>query len=269
MVIRPERGWEPANPRELWRFRDLFRTLAGRDVKLRYRQTIFGITWDLLQTLVPVTIFSVIVGGVGNVRGVTVPYFLFAFVGFLGYNAFANTVFKASNSIVADSTLLARVYFPRLILPLATMVSTFVDFTITLGALPVLMFVFKFHPPLAIVLLPLWLGLITLLALSLGLYAAAMMVTYRDVKYAVPVLLQFLFYATPVAYPIPLLPANLRPWFHLNPVANILDGLRWSLLGTQRPTPGYMIYTLAFTVVAAVWGLVVFNRLQRRFADVI
>jgi lipopolysaccharide transport system permease protein len=269
LVIRPGTGWEVLNLPDLWRFRDLLRTLAGRDLKLRYRQTGLGIIWDLVQSLVPATIFSMIVGALTKLPGIEFPYFLFAFVGMLGWTTFANTLMKVSGSVVQDSPLMLRVYFPRLILPLATVCSTFVDFGIGLMVLPFVMLWFHRAPSPAIVLLPVWFLLLVALALGVGLYLSAIMVSYRDVKYAVPVLVQFLFYASPIAYPIPALPANIRPYFHLNPLADLLAGMRWSLLGATPPEPRWLVYGVVFTIVMLLIGLITFNRMERRFADVV
>jgi lipopolysaccharide transport system permease protein len=258
-----------ANLLELWRFRDLLRTLAGRDLKLRYRQTLLGIIWDILQCLVPAAIFSLIVGALTRLPGISFPYFLFAYVGMLGWVTFANTLNKVSASVVQDSPLLLKVYFPRLILPLATVGSTFIDFGVGLSVLPFVMLYFERGPGAAIVLLPFWFLLFVAIALGAGLYLAAIMVTYRDVKYALPVLTQFLFYATPIAYPIPALPPNLRPYFHLNPLANLMEGLRWSLLGAKRPEPQWVVYSVLFTAAVLLLGVITFNRMERRFADVI
>jgi lipopolysaccharide transport system permease protein len=268
-VIRPESGWEFVNFREIWRFRDLLRTLVTRDIKLRYRQTSLGVIWDLIQTLIPVVIFSLIFGGVAKLPGVDGPYVLFTYCGILGWNAFSNTLNKTSGSVVQDSALLLKVYFPRLILPLATIGATFVDFGIALSVFPILLIYFGYHPSLAILLMPAWLLLTFALALSIGLYLAAIMVTYRDIKYILPVFLQFGFYATPIAYPIPALPVSVRPYFHLNPLANLIEGMRWSMIGSHPPQWGFVLYSIVFTAFMAAFGFATFNRMARRFADVI
>lgn len=267
--ITPGASWQILDPRELWHFRDLLATLAGRDVKLRYRQTALGVIWDLVQPVVPAFILAVVFGKIAKVPSGGVPAFVFVYAGMLGWNAFFNTLNKASNSLVQDAPLLSKVYFPRMVLPLSTVLSTLVDFAIAAVLLPPMFFLSDIHPGAGLALMPLWLLLLIALAFGLGLWLSALMVAYRDVKYALPVLLTFLLYATPIAYPASFIPPTLRTYFLINPLAPLIEGMRWSLFGHGTLLWGNLAYAAAFTLVALCWGAFVFSRMERRFADVI
>lgn len=267
--IGPGGTWQILDPRELWHFRDLLATLAGRDVKLRYRQTALGVIWDLVQPVVPAFILSVVFGKIAKVPSGGVPAFVFVYVGMLGWNAFFNTLNKASNSLVQDAPLLSKVYFPRMVLPLSTVLSTLVDFAITAALLPPMFLLSGIRPGAGLALLPLWLLLLIALAFGVGLWLSALMVTYRDVKYALPVLLTFLLYATPIAYPASFIPPTLRTYFLINPLAPLIEGMRWSLFGRGTLLWGNLAYAAVFTLLALAWGAFVFSRMERRFADVI
>jgi lipopolysaccharide transport system permease protein len=268
-TIRPESGWGTLDWRELLRFRDLLITLAARDVKLRYRQTALGAIWVILQPLLGAGIFSFVFGKVAKLPTDGVPYFVFAYAGLLGWNAFLGTFTKASSSLVQNSQMISKVYFPRLILPFSTLFSTLLDFAVALALLPLLMWSagVSFGPQ--IVTLPLWVLLLVLLATGAGLFSAALMVSYRDVQYALPVLTAFLLYASPVGYAVSAVPEKYLDVYFLNPIAGLLAGFRWSLLGTDAVAPGVVIYAAIASVVVFFAGAVVFGRLEARFADVI
>jgi lipopolysaccharide transport system permease protein len=267
--IGPGASWQILDPRELWHFRDLLATLAGRDVKLRYRQTALGVIWDLIQPVVPAFILAVVFGQIAKVSSDGVPAFTFVYAGMLGWNAFSTTVSKSSSSLVQDAALLSKVYFPRLVLPLSTVLSTLVDFAIAALLLPVLFVSSGVHPGLGLVLLPIWLLMLIALAFGLGLWLSALMVTYRDVKYALPVLLTFLMYASPIAYPASAIPPTLRRYFLINPLAPLVEAMRWSLFNRGRLLWGNLAYATVFMVAILIWGAYVFSRMERRFADVI
>ena len=208
LLIEPSRGWAALNVKELWQFRDLLTTLAARDVKLRYRQTALGAVWVILQPLLAAGIFAVVFGKVAKLPSDGVPYFLFAYAGLLGWNAFNSTLTKVSTCLIQNSALVSKVFFPRLVLPLSTVFSTLVDFGVALAMMAVLMVLYGVVPSLSLLLLPFWLLLTLLLAVGAGLYAAALMVSYRDVQYVLPVVTQFLLYASPVAYALSTVPAS-------------------------------------------------------------
>ena len=272
-TLKAKPGWQALNIGELWQFRDLLLTLAGRDVKLRYRQTAVGALWVILQPLLAAGIFSLVFGKLANFPSDGVPYFVFSYAGLLGWNVFSGTVVKVSASLVQNSNLISKVYFPRLILPLSMMFSTLIDFAVAFTLLPVLMLIAHVAPGIGLLTLPIWFVLILLLALGLGMYTAALAVTYRDVQYVIPVLMQFLLYASPVAFPLTFalakLPVGLRSFYFLNPLAGLLQGFRWSLLG-HGSLPGLPIaYSAAVSLLVFFGGAFAFKKMERKFADVI
>jgi lipopolysaccharide transport system permease protein len=279
--IRPITQWSALDLGELWHFRELLTTLGIREVKLRYRQTALGAAWVVLQPLFAAGIFTIVFGLIAKMPSGDVPYFIFSYAGLLAWNAFANTLSKASTCLVGNASLISKVYFPRLILPFSIVLPTLIDFAVAMGMMFVLMFV-PYHgqdglihhvwPGARILLLPVWLALVLLLGLSFGIYAAALMVRYRDVQHVLPVLIQLGFYATPVVYSlekISKLPASIRPLFFLNPMSGLLEAFRWSLLGTNTLNLGMLAYSAVFAVVGLFLATVAFRGMERRFADVI
>lgn len=269
LSIRPPGRWSPLALAEIWRYRDLFVTLAARDVKLRYRQTALGITWVILQPLLAAAIFTFVFGRVARMPSDGIPYMVFAYAGLLGWTAFNSTLTKSSACIVQNSQLVSKVFFPRMILPLSTVFSTLIDFAVALGVMGVLMAWYGVAPGWGVLLLPVWLALLIALAVGLGLYTSALMVSYRDLQYAIPVMVQMLLYASPVAYAVSAVPASVRPYYFLNPLAGLLEAFRWSLLGHGQLQWQYVAYAAAVTAVTFVWGAYSFKRMEQRFADVI
>lgn len=274
LALRPSSGWQAINVSQLWLYRDLLMTLAIRDVKLRYRQTALGAIWVVLQPLLGAGILSFVFNRIASVPTGKIPPFLFAFVGMLGFTVFSSTLTKASSSLVGNAQLVSKVFFPRLVLPLSTVLSTLVDFCVSLAMLIVLMVIFRITPTAQLLLLPVWLFLILLLSLGCGLIAAALTVSYRDVQYILPVAVNFLTFASPIAYAgsfvMSKLPANLQPtYFFLNPLASLLEAFRWSLLGAGEVNWGYVAYSSLFTVLLFAIGALAFKKMERNFADVI
>ena len=275
-TIRPSSGWAALNLREVWQFRDLLITLAGRDVKLRYRQTAMGAIWVILQPLMAAGIFSFVFGKVAKLQSPgDYPYFIFTYAGMLGWQAFSSTLSKASSCLVGNSQLVSKVFFPRLVLPISTIFSTLIDFGVALGMMIVLLAITHVVPTVAILTMPIWMLLILLMAMGIGMLAAAMMVTYRDVQYVLPVLISFLQYGSPLAYPVLYVIMNVPPQFHtlymMNPLASLLEALRWSLLDSSTPKPdwGWVLYAAICAVGIFVWGAFGFKKMERKFADVI
>jgi len=270
LTIQPTAGWQAINLRELWQFRDLLLTLAQRDVKLRYRQTALGVVWVILQPLIAAGIFSFVFGKVAKLPAPTgVPYLVFSYAGLLAWNAFSSTLTKTSGCLLANSNLVSKVYFPRLALPLSTVFSTLIDFGVALVMMALLMAINHVVPTAALLLLPVWLFLVVVLALGVGLYTSALMVSYRDVQYILPVITQFLLYASPVAYSAALIPVKYKLIFELNPLTGLLEAFRWSLLGTAAPNWNSVAYAAVVTVVVFVLGAFSFKKMERKFADVI
>ena len=270
LSIVPTSGWQAINLPELWQFRDLLTTLAQRDVKLRYRQTSLGVLWVILQPLLAAGIFSFVFGKVAKLPAPNgIPYLVFSYAGLLAWNAFSSTLTKTSSCLLQNSNLVSKVYFPRLALPLSTVFSTLIDFGVAFVVMIILMLVNHVVPTLGILLLPVWLLLIVLLALGIGLYASALMVSYRDIQYVLPVVTQFLLYASPVAYSASLVPAKYRLIFEINPLTGLLEAFRWSLLGVGNFPLAAVTYSAIITVVVLVAGAFSFKSMERKFADVI
>lgn len=262
-------GWAALDLREVWAYRDLLMVLATRDVKLRYKQTALGVLWVILQPLMAAGIFSFVFGRVLHAPSNGVPYFVFSFAGLLAYNAFSGTLTKASACIVGNAPLVSKVYFPRLILPLSTVLATLLDCAVGMGLMAALMGAHHVAPGVAILLLPVWLALIIALGIGVGLYTAALMVAYRDLQYVIPVVVQMILYASPVAYAVSAVPSQFKQWFYMNPLAGLLEAFRWSLLGGTGVSWGAVTYSAVFVVVTLIFGAFSFKRIERQFADVI
>jgi lipopolysaccharide transport system permease protein len=267
--IRPETRRLDLDVREVWRYRELLSALAIRDVKLRYRQTALGATWVILQPLMAAGVLTVIFSKMARLD----TNFLLIFAGLLGWNVFSSTFSKAAGCIVGNGGLIAKVYFPRLLLPLSVLPSVILDFFVALLMLLVLMMSQNTSLHAHVLLLPVWLGFLMMMALGLGLLASALMVTYRDVGYAIPVLINLLLYASPVAYPLSVAlkqtPERWHFFFFINPLSGLIEGVRWSLLGIGQLRPAYIAYSIVFSFVCLLAGLIAFEHRKRWFADVI
>lgn len=269
--LRPTTGWVGLDIRELVRFRHLLAALAERDVKLRYKQTLIGVAWVVLQPLFAAAIFSVVFGVIAGMRTSSgSSYFLFSFAGLLAWNVFGSTLTKSALSMVGNTHLVTKVYFPRLILPLSTAASSLIDFAVPAAVLLAVLVVSGHAPGWAVLLTPVWAALALLLALGLGLIAASLTIDYRDVQYVLPLVTPFLLYASPVAYDVSHVPAQYRSLYYaLNPLASVIEGFRWSLLGTPAPQAAWLAYAGVSCAVVFVAGAALFRRTERRVADVI
>jgi len=269
LVIRPRGRWSAIRVHELWEFRDLLRSFAKRDIKLRYRQTALGVVWVVLQPLLAAGIFSFVFGRVAKLPSDGVPYIVFSYAGLVAWTVFSGVVTKASDSLVRNSVMVSKVYFPRMLLPLAVVGSSLIDFGVSLAMMGVLMAIFNVAPTPRLLLLPAWLFLTLALSLGLGLIASALSARYRDVQYILPVAISMLLYASPVAYSLQAVPPSLRGVVALNPLTGILEAFRWSLLGTGRLPINSVLWSISASMVLFVLGAFVFASLERDFADVI
>jgi len=268
VVIEPSHGWRALDLRELWRFRELAYFLALRDVKVRYKQTALGIAWVLLQPLLAMGIFSIVFGQRGLATA-GVPYPVFVIAGLVPWFYFANATAGASGSIVGNTQLISKVYFPRLAIPLAAVLANLVDLAIGLLLLLLLLVAFGVGLSLKLLLLPILIVLAVLTALAVSVWLSALDVQYRDVRYAVPFLLQVWLFATPVIYSVEDLPERWRPLLALNPMSGLIESFRYVLLSTgEPPLPKLMLSTLIVITVLGT-GLLYFRRMERTFADVI
>jgi lipopolysaccharide transport system permease protein len=268
-VIEPPRPWVPLDLRELWEQRELVYFLAWRDIKVRYKQTALGASWAILQPVFAMVVFSIFFGQLGRIPSDGLPYPLWSFAGLVPWTFFAQGLSQAANSLVMSQNLLRKVYFPRLAIPIATVLSVALDFAIAFLVLVGLMIFYGVQPAgRAIWVLPLSL-LAFVTALGAGIWFAALSVRYRDVRYVVPFLVQFWLFATPIAYPSSLLPPQWRVLYAINPMSGVVEGFRWALLGTNT-APGLMVAVSAITaMVVLVAGAFYFRRVERTFADLV
>jgi lipopolysaccharide transport system permease protein len=255
--------------RELWNAREVAVRLALRDIIVRYRQTIFGITWVVAQPLVSAGIFTIVFGEIAGLSTGKIPTFLFTLAGMLAWNLFNGSLGRASGSMVGNQSLVQKVFFPRLLVPISSLASVVLDFLVALALAVVLLFVYGINPGWAVLLLPVWVLLILLIGTGIGLAAAAYMVKYRDVGYVLPWLIQILLYASPVAYALSSVPENLRWLFDINPVTWFLEGFRWSLLGTDFPPTWQVVALVVAAPLIFLAGTLVFQKNEREFADFI
>lgn len=269
IVITPPGRFALPAVRELWEAREVLYRFGMRDVVLRYRQTAIGVLWVVLQPLAAAGIFSIVFGQVADLPSQGVPYFLFSYMSMLAWNLFNNVLNRAAPSLVGNQALVSKVFFPRMLVPLSTSLSVLLDFAVALGLGIVLLVVNGINPGWPMLLLPLWIVLVLLLASGLGLAASALMVKYRDVAYVLPWLLQILLYASPVAYSLEAVPANLLWLFEANPLTWYLELFRWSLLGLPMPDAWQIAAAAAVAVVAFTGGALWFQRFEREFADFI
>ena len=267
-VIRPLSGWMPINFRELWMYRELLYFLTWRDIKVRYKQTAIGAAWAIIQPIVMMVVFTFLFGNLLNVPSEEIPYPLFNSVVLVPWMFFAQGITLASNSLVSNVSLVQKVYCPRLALPVAGILSPLVDFVIAFVILIGMMFYFGYPPTLRILWLPAFLLLAVMTALGVGLWLSAINVRYRDVRYAVPFLVQLWFFVSPVVYGSSLLPESWRVVYGLNPMVGVIEGFRWSLLGTNPPG-SLMMVSAIIVIVLLVSGAFYFRRMEKTFADVI
>jgi lipopolysaccharide transport system permease protein len=269
-VIRQSRGWSATGLRDLWDYRELVYLLAWRDVKIKYKQTAVGVVWAVLQPLMMMTIFWVVFGHFAKLPTNGVPYPILTFAALLPWQMFATSMTAATGSVVSNQALVTKVYFPRLLIPIGPTLAALVDFGIGIILLVALMI--HYHVPIGwhIVTLPFFTLFAMLTALSVGIWLSALNVRYRDVQYVVPFMLQVWLYATPVAYSALLFPLWLRPWLGLNPMAGVVQGFRWALIGPQAGQVGHlMLLSFGMVILLLIGGIMFFRRVERSFADVI
>lgn len=267
--IQPHTGWVALDFRELWAYRELLYFFVWRDLKVRYKQTAFGALWAVIQPFMLMVVFTLFLGRLSGIAPEGVPYPVFAFAGLVPWTLFAQSLIGSSASLVDASNLLQKVYFPRLLLPVAAIGSYLLDFAIAIVVLAVLMVYFGVLPTVTVLwILPLTvLALVT--ALAVGIWLSAVNVRYRDVRYAVPFLVQLWLFASPVAYSADLVPESWRAIYQLNPIAGVIEGFRWALLGQAAPPVTAVAISSLVTTVLLITGLVYFRRVERTFADVI
>jgi lipopolysaccharide transport system permease protein len=268
LVIRPATRFGGVGLRELWRFRELVLFLTWRDIKVRYKQTMLGALWALIQPFMTMIVFTFVFNHFGKIKA-DVPYPLFALSGLAFWFYFANSVTLTSNCLVANAAVITKVYFPRLTVAISPLIAGLVDLVLALVLVGGVMAYYGFAPDARVLLLPLFVALALLTALGVGLILSCINVKYRDVRYAVPFLMQIWLYASPVAYPSSLVQGKFRLLYGLNPMTGVLDGFRWALLGSGHLDAGRIAVSVGAAIVLVVVGLLYFGRTERTFADVI
>jgi lipopolysaccharide transport system permease protein len=267
--IEPAHGWISLQLGELWEYRELLYFLTWRDVKVRYKQTVLGASWAIIQPLLTMLVFSLFFGRLAKIPSDGVPYPVFAYAALVPWTFFSNGLSQSSNSLVGSANYITKVYFPRLAIPIATVVSGVVDFVLAFVVLLAIMGFYGIAPTRNTLWLPLLLLLALVASLGVSLWLSALNVQFRDVKYTVPFITQFWLFATPVAYPGSLLEEPWRTVYGINPMVGVVEGFRWALLGTDT-RPGPMIAVSAVTALAVlIGGALYFRRMERTFADVI
>lgn len=269
LVIRPRGRWAAVPLRELWEFRDLLRAFAVRDVRLRYRQTAFGVAWVVLQPLLAALAFALVFGRIADLPSDGVPYVVFAFAGQLVWQAFSGVLSRSVGSLVANAGIVSKIYFPRILLPLSVVGAVLLDFLVGSVVMAALLVGYDVQPGYGLLLMPLWLVIALLMAVGVGFIVSGLAVRYRDVQHLVPLLTQLVLFASPIAYSIASVPESLRSVYRLNPLAGLFEAVRWSLLRTGQMDVGQAIYSGCFALGIFCVGAVVFTALERDFADVI
>lgn len=268
VVIEPSRGWISVNLRDLWHYRDLLYILTMRDIKVRYKQTLLGAAWAIIQPLFTMLIFSLIFGKLAGMPSDGVPYPLFAYAGLLPWTFFSNAVTNSGNSLVGNSNLITKVYFPRMIIPAASVASGLLDFLIAFLLLGVLMFYYGVGLSLNALMLPALIVLTSLLAIGVGMWMSALNVKYRDIRYALPFLIQLGMFATPIIYPSSIVPEKWRWLLAFNPLTGQIEGYRAAFFGTPFNWPALGI-SAALTFVILFYAAFMFKRMEKNFADII
>jgi len=269
VVILPRKGLLQLDFWDIWQYRELLYFLVWRDVKVRYKQTVLGAVWAILQPLLTMTIFTVIFGTLAKVPSNGLPYPIFVYAGLLPWLYFAQAVGRSSTGLVGDSDLIKKVYFPRMIIPLALVVAPAFDFFLSFLVFLAMMAWYGVAPTAGVLALPVFFAMAMMTALAVGLWLAPINVKYRDVGHTLPFLIQLWMFASPVIYPVSLVPEPWRFLYSLNPMSGVIDGFRWALVGNQAPDVGVMGVSTAVVLIVLVCGIIYFKNAERTFADVV
>lgn len=267
--IQPSKGWVSLRLRELWDYRELLYFLIWRDVKVRYKQTALGAAWAIIQPFSTMVVFSLFFGKLAKMPSDGIPYPIFSYAALVPWTFFASGLAQSSNSLVGSSNLITKVYFPRLVIPLSTVLSGIVDFFLALVVLIGMMFYYRMLPSLNIIWLPLFLLLAFVTALGVGLWLSAMNVKYRDIRYVVPFITQIWLFATPIAYPSSLLPEPWQIVYGLNPMVGVVEGFRWALFGTHSEAGAIVLLSCLVALGLMISGAFYFRRMEKTFADIV
>jgi lipopolysaccharide transport system permease protein len=269
IIVEPKRGWQLIDWQELRQYKDLFYFLVWRDVKILYKQTVLGFAWAVIRPVFSMLVFSVVFGKLANVPSDGVPYPIFSYAALVPWTYFSSAMVDSNNSLISSGSMLTKVYFPRLVIPMTPVLAKLVDFAIGFSILVLMMVWYGFVPTLGVVFLPFFVLLMILTAAGIGMWLSAMAIQFRDVRHATPFLAQLLMYAAPVVWPVSLIPVQYRLLYGLYPMAGVIEGFRSALLGTT-PMPWDLILTGTLSAIGiAFTGALYFRRTERIFADVV
>jgi len=268
-VIRATTGWRFLDLQELWDYRELVYFLTWRDIKVRYKQTVIGAAWAILQPVAMMAVFTLFFGKLAKVPSDGVPYPLFAFAGLLPWQLFSRVISESTNSLITDQRLISRVYFPRIIVPMATTMAAIVDFVVASALMVVMFMYYKITPGMSLLWVPVFVLLMIMTALGVGFWLSALNIEYRDVAYIVPFLNQFWLFLTPIAYPSSMVPAKWRVLYGLNPMTGVVEGLRWALFKTGTGPSPMLAASVTISIGLFLSGIAWFRRRERIFVDMI
>jgi len=269
VLIRPVSGWVPLSFRELWEYRELLYFLVWRDLKVRYKQTVLGVAWVVLQPLFLMLVFTLFFGRLVGVPSDGLPYSIFAYSGILPWQLFSRGLNEASMSLVANERVITKIYFPRLLVPVSAVLSSLIDFSVAFIVLVGFVLFYGIQPGLSILALPLFVLLVVTASLGVSVWLAALNVVYRDVRYTLPLLTQIWMFATPIIYPVSVVPEAWRSLYSLNPMVGVVEGFRWSLLGKASPADLMFVVSALIVVAVFIGGIFYFQRVEQTLADVI
>ncbi len=269
IIIKPSRGWVSLKLREVWEYHELLYFLTWRDIKVRYKQTVLGAAWAIIQPFFTMVVFSLFFGRLAKIPSDGVPYPIFAYAALVPWTFFSQGITQSANSLVGSANLIKKVYFPRLVIPIATILSGVVDFVLAFIVLLLMMFYYGISPTVNVLFLPLLLLLALVTALGTGLWLSAMNVQFRDIRYTVPFLAQFWMFASPIAYPSSLLSEPWRTLYGINPMVGVVEGFRWALLKTDTAPGAIIIVSSLAALVLLFSGAFYFRRMEKTFADVV
>ena len=269
IIIRPDQV-EKNYWADIWRYRELFYILSWRDVKVRYKQTVVGVVWSIIRPLLTMAVFTIVFNKVANLDAGPVPYALFVLAGLIPWQFFANALTESSNSLIGNEKLISKVYFPRIILPASSVITSLLDLLISFGILLVMFIIFQYLPSWKIIFLPFFILLAFLVSMSIGLWVGAMNVKYRDFRYIIPFIVQLGLYISPVGFGSQIIENKLRLIYSLNPMVGVIDGFRWCLFGDAYKLylPGFFI-SVGVTFLFCWLGIINFRKMERSFADLI
>jgi len=270
IIVRPTTGWAALNLRDLWIYRELVYFMTWRNLKVRYKQSLLGVGWAILQPFLTMVVFSIFFGNLAGVPSDGVPYPIFTYTALIPWTLFSKALQDASHSLVQSSHMITKVYFPRIILPTASVLAGVVDFAIAFVILIGMMFFYGYPLKVEALTLPLFLLLAMVTALGVSLWFSALNVLYRDIGYVTPFIAQFWMFITPIAYPASLVPEKWRWLYALNPMTGVVEGFRWALLGSTQGSPATVLsISIPVAIFILVSGLIYFRRMERLFADMV